>query len=255
MAKGVYVQWSKSSGATGYYVFRRGSGEKWSRIATITSADKLAYLDTNVTNGKIYAYTVRAYYGSYLSSFNSTGKGIRVMSQPVLGTISNVSNGIKINWTKSVGATGYYVYRKVAGGSWSRVGTIKSVNTLTYTDKSAVAGKTYAYTVRAYNSSYVSYYNTTGKGIRCLKAPTTKLTAAKGKTTVSWTKSTGAAGYYIYRKTSTGSWAKIATIKSGSTVSYVDKTTKAGTKYYYTIRAYYGNYYSVLSNAPGVTAK
>ncbi|MCD7753053.1 MAG: fibronectin type III domain-containing protein, partial [Clostridiales bacterium] len=57
---------------------------------------------------------------------------------------------------------------------------------------------------------------------------------------VSWGKVTGASGYYVYRKTSGGTFSKIATVTSGSTVSYTDKTAKSGTTYYYTVRAYKG---------------
>lgn len=54
---------------------------------------------------------------------------------------------------------------------------------------------------------------------------------------VKWSKVKNAKGYYVYKKTS-GSYKKIATIKSSKTLSYVDKKCKSGTKYTYAVKAY-----------------
>ena len=60
---------------------------------------------------------------------------------------------------------------------------------------------------------------------------------------VTWSKVNQAGGYYIYRKTGTSkTWQKIATIKKGSTVSYVDKKRLVnGTQYTYMVKAYKGS--------------
>ena len=62
---------------------------------------------------------------------------------------------------KVTGATGYVVYRKTAKGSWSRIANIKSGSTTSYTDTKASKGVTYTYTVRAYNGSTMSSFNST----------------------------------------------------------------------------------------------
>ena len=57
--------------------------------------------------------------------------------------------------------------------------------------------------------------------------------------TISWKKSQNAKGYEIYRRAgTTGSYRKVATIKSGNTVRYTNTGLRKGTKYYYRIRAY-----------------
>lgn len=59
------------------------------------------------------------------------------------------------------------------------------------------------------------------------------------KLTITWKKSSNAKGYEIYRRIgTTGSYKKIATIKSGNTLKYTNTKLKKGTKYYYRIRAY-----------------
>ncbi|MCB6993006.1 fibronectin type III domain-containing protein [bacterium 210820-DFI.6.37] len=56
---------------------------------------------------------------------------------------------------------------------------------------------------------------------------------------VSWKKVKNAKGYQIYRSTSkNGKYSKVKTIKSGKTVSWTNKSLKAGKKYYYKVRAY-----------------
>ena len=90
--------------------------------------------------------------------------------------------------------------------------------------------------------------------------PTVKVSTKNGQNTVTWSKVSGASGYRVYRKTASGSWELISTVKSGNTTSYVDKTAKAGTSYYYTSKAYrtdgsltvYGQY---VSNVKITTSK
>jgi fibronectin type 3 domain-containing protein len=123
-------------------------------------------------------------------------------------------------------------------------------------DRTAVSGKAYAYTVRAYYGAALSWFDTVGKGVRYLSLPVPTAKAATGSVALSWTKSSGASGYYVYRKTGSGSWVKIATITGDTKLSYTDKNVVKGTKYTYTVRAYYGNYLSSLSQTgASVTAK
>ncbi len=53
-----------------------------------------------------------------------------------------------------------------------------------------------------------------------------------------WSKVDGSKGYYVYRKDSGGSYAKIATVIGSTKTSYTDTTIKSGTTYTYRISAY-----------------
>ncbi|MCI7619980.1 MAG: fibronectin type III domain-containing protein [Firmicutes bacterium] len=67
---------------------------------------------------------------------------------------------------------------------------------------------------------------------------TVKQTAAK-TVTLTWKKVSGADGYEIYRKTgASGTYTKIKTVTSGSTLTYKNTSLTAGKKYYYKVRAY-----------------
>ena len=66
-----------------------------------------------------------------------------------------------------------------------------------------------------------------------------KVTLSGTVATIKWTKVTGAKGYEVYRATSEdGEYTKVATIKSGTTVSYKNTKLTPGCHYYYKVVAY-----------------
>jgi hypothetical protein len=173
------------------------------------------------------------------------------VATPTLSYVANTQTGIKVTWKKATNATGYIVYRKASGGNWTKIATISDASTLSYEDTAVAkkSGSTYSYTVQAYNKDAKgtvtnSTYDTTGKSVIRLTQVTlaTPVNTAKG-VTVKWSKVTGATGYIVYRKTvSAKSWTKVATVKGNTKVSYLDKKAKTnGTKYTYTVKAYYGS--------------
>ncbi|MBQ6163275.1 MAG: fibronectin type III domain-containing protein [Clostridia bacterium] len=151
-------------------------------------------------------------------------------------TAENVTTGIKLTWAQDANATGYYVYRKTASTSYKAIRKITSNTTLTYTDTSAEPGTKYTYCVKSYRGTERGTY--TAKSITCL-APITP-TLANGKTgmTLTWTKVAGADGYYVFRKTGSGSYTTLKKIVGADTLTYTDTTAVSGTKYTYAVRAY-----------------
>ena len=70
---GIKASWAKVTGASGYIVYRRTySGGKWGSWASIKTTTALSYTDTTAKAGVTYQYTVRAYSGSYKSSFTAS---------------------------------------------------------------------------------------------------------------------------------------------------------------------------------------
>ena len=240
ITSGVQVKWSQVTGATGYIVYRKGAGKGWARIADIKEGSTVNYTDTTAASGTTYTYTVRAYNKDTMSDWNSTKSLMRISDTTLTGA-SNITSGVQVKWSQVTGATGYIVYRKGAGKGWARIADIKSGSTVSYTDKTAASSTTYTYTVRAYNGNTMGDWHS-AKSL--MRISDTTLTGASNITSgvqVKWSKVTGATGYIVYRKSASGSWGRIADIKSGSTVSYTDTTAASGTTYTYTVRAYNGN--------------
>ena len=237
---GVQVKWSKVTGATGYIVYRKNGSGSWNRVADIKSGSTVSYTDKTAKSGTTYTYTVRAYSGSTMGDWSST-KTIKRLANPTVSSASNITAGVQVKWAKTAGATGYVVYRKTGTGSWSRLATIKSGSTTSYTDKSAKPGTNYSYTVRACNGSTMSDWHNYKTVKRLSNPAVTSVSKTSNGINVRWSKVTGATGYVVYRKIANGSWSRIANIKSGSTTSYTDTKASKGVTYTYTVRAYNGS--------------
>lgn len=169
---------------------------------------------------------------------------------PVLISAANTSTGIKVSWNPVSGASGYGVWRKTGNGSWSWIG--RTTNTF-YNNGKVTAGTEYTYTVRAYRGSfdtanknkydaeYWSKYDADGvTAVRLMPGKISSVTNGASSISVKWNKVTGAKGYYVYKKTGSGSYVRIATVGS-STLSYSDKDFKNGTSYTYAVRPYNGD--------------
>lgn len=232
--------WNPVAGAEGYYVYRKVDDKgNWTYIGK-TSAT--LFRDVNVTNGSKYTYTVKAYYGNSTSSFDYNGKSTKYLVAPTL-TVSNNISGVYLSWNRVSGADKYYIYRKEGNAtSWTRIAVTSKTY---YTDTTAKSGKVYTYTIKSYNSSVTSGYNSYGWKTYYLNSPKlNSATSYPGGITVRWQKVTGATWYSVYRKEGTGSWVRIGTTTGNGSVSFTDTTAVVGKRYTYTVRACYGSYIS-----------
>lgn len=220
-SNGITVTWSKVKNATGYALYRKENGGKWVRIANL-SASTLSYQDTSLSSGTTYTYTVRASCSSVLSWFDTKGLSLCYLTTPSLTSVSSTSKGITINWSRVTGAKGYYIYRRTAGGAWSRISQVNSVNTISYQDSTnLLKGVTYYYTVRAFSGTSYSFYQSPG------------ISAKAAATLNPVTKSYVTTGMLNYRdKPSTGK--VIGTLKAGTTVQVIPSgaTTVNGSVWY-----------------------
>ena len=144
----------------------------------------------------------------------------------------------RLTWDAVDGATGYEVYRATEkDGVYQKMLTTTSTR---YTNTSAKVGTKYYYKVKAISSKSVdsdSEYSAV-KAITCDCAKPTVSIALKsgtGKPRLTWEAVPGATGYEIYRATSkNGTYTKIYTsVNTG----FTNTSAKAGTRYYYKVRA------------------
>lgn len=158
-------------------------------------------------------------------------------------SIKCVFDGLNISWQSTDNADGYYIYRSCYRNnkweSWKNIKKITNGDTKTWKDNNTDSNLLYRYTVRAYNASGMSDYNSGNiTESYFVPKPATKLSNGAKGINVSWTKSKNASGYYIYRKDKkSDGWTKVKTV-DGKTSSWIDNSAKSGKSYYYTVVAY-----------------
>lgn len=234
---GIAVSWQAVPGASGYRVYRKVIGGSWKALANITST---AYLDkTELEEGTQYLYTVRAYSGSTLSSYNPAGLKYTHLPTPKLSSAANNTTGITICWNAVSGATHYAVYRRSGTSGWILLKTFSG--STNYTDTTVTSGVSYTYTVRARVDGSWSGYDSAGISCLCLATPT--LQSAKWDETgvqLSWEAVPGAYGYRVFRKIN-GKWTTLANVTD---TTYMDGTASMDEANCYTVRAFYGTTWS-----------
>ncbi|MCD7887369.1 MAG: leucine-rich repeat protein [Clostridiales bacterium] len=212
-------------------------------IATVSSAGKV----TGKKPGTV-TITVKA---ASTTNYNAASKTISItvqLNKTTISSLTNTSKGITVKWSKVTGASGYYVYRKTSGGSYSKIKTITSGSTVSYTDTAVKSknGTTYVYAVRAYfGSTLGSYTDKTTVRVTAVSVSSAK-NSAKKTITVKWKKNAKASGYQLYISPTsdfssgtkqvyyTGTSYKITGLTKGKTyyVKVRAYKTVSGTKYY-----------------------
>ncbi len=245
-ASGINFTWSEGDLDKKYYIYRKAEGEtSYTRIDVVS--DSLSYLDTSVVNGVKYTYTVRGYDGEKLCSYDPAGVSRTYIKAPKT-TVSNAQRGVLIKWEKNSKATSYSVYKKTGSGN-SVLLTTRKPEESSFTDTAVKSGTTYKYYVKAnIGKEKSACYTSSSQSVKFLSTPSVKAENKTNGVKLTWSKVSGASGYYVYRRTPGGKWAKIYTAKKGSIVSFTDKTAKNMKKYEYTVKAVSGKYTGSFKN-------
>ena len=231
-----YIKWAAVAGANKYEVYRSGSKDgTYTLLGTTTN---LNYTDSKANAGYIYYYKVKAVNANSIkSNYSATVAATCHCARPVVKPDYLISTGKPyIKWTAVSGASKYYVYRSgSSNGTYKYVGTTTATN---YTDNKANAGYTYYYKVKAVSkvsSGANSYYSVViGATCHCAR-PSVKITTSNGSPRLTWNAVAGASQYEVYRATSkNGTYTKMFTT---SNLSYTNTSAKAGTTYYYKVKA------------------
>ena len=168
-----------------------------------------------------------------------------------------------LTWSAVEGATSYRIYRSTSKGSgYSLLGTTTATS---YTNTGAKAGTTYYYRVKAVNDAGLSAYSNVVSGQAKVtpkpSAPVVKIgnSSTSGKPMLTWNAVSGATSYKVYRATSqNGTYSLLGTVTA---TSYTNTGAKAGTTYYYKVKAVnsagesaYSNIVSGQTKSTGQTA-
>lgn len=236
----VVVKWKELTGAEGYKVYRKTSGTNWVLAGTVTGESKTAFTDSKVSAVTTYTYTVKAYKGETESLYDE--KGV------------SVTTPAKKTYTKYRTTTAVK-YRTGAGTSYASKGTLSKGKVVEVENGYSKKANGYTwYRIKLDSKNYYVASKYLEKVISLSKPTISSVKYSNGAVTVKWKKVSNAKGYYVYRKEGSGSYKKIKTIKSGSTVQYKDSSIKASKKYTYKIKAYNGGNTSSYSSTKSVTA-
>jgi fibronectin type III domain protein/malectin (di-glucose binding ER protein) len=264
---GVGVVSSTSTLGTGTYLGStcESVGNGWYRVSLVgkpsSSAGNFLSISLNllsVVNGST-TYSGDASKGFYAwgAEFSVYGAGFEGAAAPTNLTATPGNAQVTLSWTASEGATSYDLYRATSAGGESGTPVKTGITTTSYVDPSLTNGTKYYYKVAAVaaggpgpSSSEVS-----ATPAPSVPAAPTNLAAAAGNAQVSltWTGSSGATSYNVYRGTSAGGESGTP-VKTGiTTTSYVDPSLTNGTKYYYKVAAVSSSGTSPMSNEASVT--
>jgi fibronectin type 3 domain-containing protein len=250
----VTLKWTAVANAVSYSIHRSPTGAE--PYDAEYSTTQLTFTDSTVSNGTKYSYVVRASNGS-CESANSTVVSITPAcvppSAPTGVVVTAGDKQLGLSWTAPTGATKYRVSRNTTGtGTFTQVATATTTN---YTDGSLTNGTTYYYVVAASSGECWSADSAVASGTPVCKPPvvpgTLTTTPGDGQVSLSWSASTGATVYTIFRKTgATGTYASIGT---ATATTYLDTTAANGITYYYEVTAGNGSCDSATSAEQSAT--
>ena len=217
-ASGVQISWDKVGTAAKYRVYRKGEGQaSWESLGTTTS---LSYTDKKAEFSATYLYSVRAMNssGSCITK-NGSGESIKHLISAPKVTVSNIEEGIEVNWKTVTGAAKYRIFTKDENGNWKKLANVGKVNT--FVDKKAQQGKSYTYSVLGIDSAghFMNDHEKEATIVRNYAVISIDGVCTNEGVELNWNQYPGAERYRVYRKTSSGSWSKIATTYS---LFYID---------------------------------
>ena len=163
-SSGIKLSWNKIAGVYGYRLYYKTSSGGWKRFKDTTAT---SFTDSGVSPNRTETYTIRCIdkNGNTVSGFYSKGWSKKYAPvAPKITKLTNTSKGVSVTWGKVAGVYGYRLYRKYAGGSWTKV---KDTTSTSFTDSGAKKGKKVTYTLRCIDKKgkTISGYNATGWSI------------------------------------------------------------------------------------------
>ncbi|MGO8670940.1 MAG: malectin domain-containing carbohydrate-binding protein [Capsulimonadaceae bacterium] len=248
----VALSWSASSGATSYNVYRGTASGAEGATAIATGVTTTSYTNTGLAAGTTYYFTVAAVNSSGASGQSNEASAITISAAPTGLTATAGNAQVSLSWTGSAGAASYNVYRGTASGGESATAIATNVTTTTFVNTGLTNGTAYYFKVTAVNAGGTSAQSGEANAtpLAAVPAAPTGLTATPGNAQVSlsWTASSSATSYNVYRGTASGGESSTAIATGITTTTTVNTSLTNGVTYYYKVAALNASGTSAQSN-------
>ena len=178
----VALSWTATTAATSYRIQRgTATGGPYTTVGTSSGTSSI---DNGLTNGTAYYYVVNAVNANG-TSVNSAE--LKVTPSSITLTTAAGRQQIALNWTASVGATGYAILRgATSGGPYTSV--VNSITLTTYTNTGLTNGIAYYYIVAATAADgSITYSNEAN----ATPSDTPRSITWKGLSSTAWDTTTG----------------------------------------------------------------
>ena len=236
----VKVNWKAANRAATYAVYRSKTSSVNNKEHLPPDVTTTEFHDTTATPGVDYWYFVNAKNSSG-SSMNNVGvKGWRKLLPPEVEATKNLSDKVEVKWEASAGAKAYRVYRSdTLDGAKNPLSGWQTETK--YSDKTAAAGRTYYYYVKAAintNGDRPSDYSIVEDGMIVPPVTVSKLTIS-GAATIESGKSAEYTASVEYSDqsnpkdvTASCNWSKLGSAAdwNGSTKTLTAKTVTSDQK-------------------------
>ena len=247
------MTWAASSGATSYDIYRGTTAAN--EVLVDPGINGTSFTDTGLTNGTTYYYQVTAVNAGGQSGYSNQVSALPQVPVPATptGLVATAGNAqVALSWSASTNATGYDIYEGTGSGGET---LLTSVTGTSYTNTGLTNGTKYYYEVSAVDAGGQSGKSSEVSATPQVAAPAapTNLVATAGNAQValSWTASSGAASYDLYRGTSSGGETLVDSGITGT--SFTDTGLTDGTTYYYEVSAVNAGGQSGKSNQVSAT--
>ncbi len=252
------LSWTDNAGRTAdnYQVLRavnRGAFVVYAVLPAFNNPPPNVYTwsDTAVNPGTFYEYHIQAVNVSGHNDFTGTNATTLTWAPSGL-TATGGTNVVNLAWTAPAGAVSYNVYRGTTTQGEGAAPWATGVTTTSYADATAIKGTTYFYKVTAVNGNVAPQASESAASNEASAAPANAVTPAApanltaapvaanngaASVALTWTASSGATNYNIYRATSANGEIGPALAIGVAATTYTDKTTAFGVTYYYKVTA------------------
>jgi fibronectin type 3 domain-containing protein len=243
----IHLIWSAQKGADSYRIYRGTAAGAEASAPFAIGVAVTNFVDPSTSAGTTYYYKITAVNASGESSRSveafATAQSGTVTGVPSAPTNLKISNAtaqtLTIGWNAVSGATGYQITRQIGSDNTISVHTLGGAAT-SFDDSDLTPSSTYHYVVFALNDAGVGPGAAISAQTGQLPAPAAPTdvtaTANSQQIALSWSASTNASSYNIYRGTAPGA-ESTTPLANVTNTSYIDTTAQAGTTYYYTITA------------------